>query len=246
MEEEILNLVKNLLKNDHTGHNIEHIINVKKLAFKFSTNEDVDQELISIASLLHDVDDYKLVGEENACKFINAKQIMTKVGLEKDRQDQVIQIISNLGFKNRLKGIKPTCIEGKIVSDADMCEALGSIGIIRSLIYAVSEKGNGVIFDKDIFPNINIKAEEYNSKGTTHNTDNAINHFFEKSLKLPNLLLTDAGKKEGYKRALIIIQFLYEYFRELNLQDWILFLDNYLDNNYLPEQSKILKLNRDI
>lgn len=231
---QIESLVKEQLSFDKSGHDIGHIIRVKNLAILFAQEEsNVDLELIKIASLLHDVDDYKIVGFENSLKFINAKRIMNKVNLDKKMQVKVIEIIKNMGYKNALKGIRPTSTEGIIVSDADMCDAMGVVGIIRTITYAISSKGSGKVFDKNIFPKTNISYQEYNQNGTTHNTDTAINHIFEKMLKIPGLLLTNSGKLEGKKRSIILIQFLKELFREERLDNWQLFLDKYLTDIHL-------------
>jgi hypothetical protein len=37
-----------------------------------------------------------------------------------------------------------------------MLEAMGANGIIRSIMFAMSDKGNGIIFDKNMYPNVNI------------------------------------------------------------------------------------------
>ena len=239
MEDKIIYFVNKILGDDKSGHNMKHILNVKKLALKFCEGKDVNKDVVVIAALLHDVDDYKIVGEENAEDLFNARMILNFVGIDKDTKKDVLSIISSLGYKNRLKGIKPSSMEGMIVSDADMCDAIGSVGIIRAIVYAMSNKGNGVIFDKDVFPNTKIRAYEYNVTGTTHKTDNAINHFFEKLLKIPNLLLTDVGRLEGKKRMVIMIYFLKEYFRENDLENWQKFLNDYLEDNYA------LKLRKD-
>ena len=228
MIEEIKKLVYEILENDNSGHGMDHIIRVYNLSLKFAELEQANQEIVAIASLLHDVDDYKIVGIENANKLNNAKNIMNSVNLDYEKQNKVLDIIQNMGYSKSLKGIRPTTIEGKIVSDADMCDATGATGIIRSIVYAVSSKGNGIIFDKKIFPNINITAKEYNSAGSTHDTDNAINHFFEKLLKLPNLMLTKSGKQEATDRQKIMIDFLTNFFQEENALEWLQFLEKYI------------------
>ncbi len=127
------------------------------------------------------------------------------------------------------------------MSDADMCDAIGAHGIIRSIVYAVSSKGSGVIFDENTYPNVNITQAEYNSNGTTHSTDSAINHFFEKLLKPSNLMLTKSGKHESIERQRIMIDFLKHFFKEENANEWIEFLDKYLEKQFIYK--KIRELN---
>jgi uncharacterized protein len=157
--------------------------------------------------------------------------ILNELNVDNNKQNYIIDIIKSMGYSNYLKGIRPKTLEGQIVSDADMCDAIGSSGIVRSIVYATSSKGNGIIFDRDVYPNVNITNEEYNQKGTTHSTDNAINHFFEKLLKLNNLMMTKSGKKESNKRQKIMIDFLRQYFYEENAKEWLEFLDEFLKSN---------------
>lgn len=59
-----------------------------------------------------------------------------------------------MGYSKCLKGIRPTTIEGMVVSDVDMCDSIGTSGIIRSIVYAVSPLGSGVIFDSNVKLNV--------------------------------------------------------------------------------------------
>lgn len=54
---------------------------------------------------------------------------------------------------------------------------------------------------------------------------------FEKSLRLKDLMLTDSGKKEAIKRHRVMIDFLYHFFEEENVPEWINYLDNYINEN---------------
>ena len=228
MLDDIKNSVFKLLNKDDSGHGCDHVIRVYELAINFAKKEGANVYIVGLASLLHDVDDYKIVGKEQASKLTNAKNIMSKYNVSIDIQKLVLNIIKNMGYSNVLKGIRPQSLEGMIVSDADMCDAIGASGIIRSIMYAVSSKGNGVIFDRNIWPNVNITAEEYNNLGTTYDTDGAINHFFEKLLKLNNLMMTKSGKKEALQRQKIMIAFLRQFFVEEIVPEWGAFLEKYL------------------
>lgn len=67
--------------------------------------------------------------------------------------EAVCSIISHIGYSNLLAGFRPTTIEGAIVSDADMLDAIGVNGIIRTLQYAFmrTQKYGIPIFDKDVW-----------------------------------------------------------------------------------------------
>ena len=112
------------------------------------------------------------------------------------------------------------------MSDANMCDAIGVVGIERALVYACHHGGR--IFDPAVWPNVNLAAHEYNADGNTHDTDGFINHFFEKPLKLKGLMLTLSGRAEAENRQQIMVDFLRHYFREKNVSEWSEFLEEYL------------------
>ncbi len=213
--------VYNLLLNDNSGHDNKHIERVLNLALKFNKKEKANIEIITLITLLHDVDDYKLVGDIKSENLSNAKYLLNKYKIAKNIQTKVLKEISRIGYSKRLKGLKPLTLEGKIVSDADMCDAMGATGIIRSYEYSISK--SIPFFQKDIFPNLNLDIKTYKEKNVS-----CINHYFEKLLKLKNLMLTEEGTREALKREKIMIKFLKNYFEENYADDWIQYLDNYL------------------
>lgn len=225
MVQEVRNQVFELLSSDNSGHNMDHIDRVLRLSLKFAEQEHANTEVVSLIALLHDVDDYKLFGKENAENLTNAKKIMSNCMIDLETQNLVLSSLKCIGYSKLLKGFRPETLEGKIVSDADMCDALGANGIIR--VYTYSMKNKRPFFDKSIFPIENITAVTYTSKCA----DTSVCHLFEKILKLKNLMLTDSGKKEAEARHQIIVDFLYHLFDEENAPEWTEYLNNYLKLN---------------
>lgn len=225
MIQEVKRQVFELLNNDNSGHNMDHIDRVLSLSLKFAEQECADKEVVSLIALLHDVDDYKLFGIENAENLTNARRIMNNCNIDLETQNLVLSSLKCIGYSKLLKGFRPETLEGKIVSDADMCDALGANGIIR--VYTYSMKNKKPFFDKNIFPIENMTADKYTSKCA----DSSVCHLFEKILKLKNLMLTVSGKKEAKSRHQIIVDFLYHLFDEENAPEWTEYLDNYLKLN---------------
>lgn len=221
MVEEVVKHVYELLGTDNSGHGMEHINRVLRLSLKFAEKEGGDKVVVSLIALLHDVDDYKLFGIYSAENLINAKKIMMKCKVDKNIQEQVCSALNNIGYSKRLIGCFPTTIEGKIVSDADMYDALGANGILREHTYCL--KHGKPFFDKDIFPSENMEVESHSSKCA----DSSVCHMFDKILKLKDLMLTESGKEEAQSRYQIIVDFLYHLFDEENVPEWIDYLDEY-------------------
>lgn len=216
--------VKELMAGDNTGHSFDHVERVYHTAIDLCNQEDANMEVVALAALLHDADDYKLFGQECADNLTNAKRIMNECNVTDDVQTQVCQVIANMGYNKALKGIRPQTIEGKIVSDADMLDAIGANGIVRCMAFALA-RCETTVFDAEVWPNPDMSAEEY--KKPNRKSDNFINHFFEKLLKLKNMMMTEAGKKEALKRHKIMFDFLEAFFRENNLPQWQAYLYDY-------------------
>lgn len=222
MIEKVRSEVYKLLCSDDTGHGMDHIERVLKLSLEIASKENANKDVVSLIALLHDVDDYKLVGKDNAIKLSNAKMIMDTAGVSESVQIEVIEAIKTIGYSKRLKGIKPLSLEAKNVSDADMLDALGVNGIIRA--YTYSFKNGEVFFDRNAFPKYEVSVEDY----TTIGSKSTVNHIFEKILKLKDLMMTKAGKEKALSRHQIVVDFLYHLFDEEDALEWKNYLDQYL------------------
>ena len=217
--------VKELLGNDKSGHGMDHVDRVLKLAMTFCEAEKVDKEIVTLATLLHDVDDYKIFGEEHAKKLLNANAILDKHDVANETKSRVLSIIRSMGYSKYIEGTRPDTPEGMIVSDADMCDAIGAVGILRTHAYALS-KGN-VFFDKGVRPEIElVDVTEYKTARKSH----SVQHFFDKLLRIPSVLMTDSGRREGERRKMIMVNFLRELFREEESKEWQKYLGA-LENN---------------
>ena len=218
MIEKVKKQVYELLNKDNSGHGNDHIDRVLELSLKFAQKETANKDVVALIALLHDVDDYKLFGEENAENLTNAKSIMNKANVPNDIQNQVLSSLKCIGYSKLLIGFRPTNIEGKIVSDADMCDALGVNGVLR--VYKYSMKNGKPFFDKNVFPIEDMTADKYTRKCA----DSSVCHIFEKILKLKDLMMTESGKKEAQERHQIIVDILYHLFEEENTPEWTEYL----------------------
>lgn len=63
------------------------------------------------------------------------------MGTDSHIKDQILEIISTMGYNKYLEGTRPLTLEGQIVSDADMCDAIGAMGILRTHAYNLSKGG---------------------------------------------------------------------------------------------------------
>lgn len=205
--------VSELLSKDSSGHDDKHVFRVYHTAMDFCSEiPEANRDLVAAAALLHDCDDYKLFGEESARLLTNTRRILAGSGFDNAFADKCIEIVETIGYSKRLNEVMPECIEGKIISDADMVDATGSIGIIRCIEYgAYRSKGGEPFFDPNCLP-IKMDAEKYKQikYGPT------VNHFFDKLLHLRDMALTEPGRRYLSKRHETLVNFLRNYFNEVD------------------------------
>lgn len=131
------NYIEDLFKNDFGGHDVEHSKRVYQNALLIAKCEpECDMFIVSLAALLHDVDDHKMFHTENNA---NARAFLESVQLDQNQIDRICELMNGISFsKNR--GVRPETLEGKIVQDADRLDAIGAIGIARTFAFGGERK----------------------------------------------------------------------------------------------------------
>lgn len=208
--EYIKKAVYELLATNSNGHDYAHIMRVYNSAMKFCDEiPDANRTLVAAAALLHDCDDYKLFGNESEQNLTNTRRILSESGADSDFREKCINIVKTIGYSKRINQIKPYGIEGEIVSDADMCDACGAIGILRCIEYRAGT--NQPFFDPTQIPT-EIDLDTYKNK----KPGPAINHIFDKILRLRDMCTTAPGRKYAQTKHKMIVDFLKLYFDEVN------------------------------
>ena len=214
------NFAKKYHGKDNTGHDFAHIMRVyENVCLLLKEVKKVDAFVVKMAAILHDVDDRKLnFGEKQVGKFLQ------KIKVPEEKSKQILETIYAIDFGTTGSSPNFDTLEKAVLFDADKLDAIGSIGICRTIMYGNSKSMK--LFDADIFPKKNLTKEEYRKLNRKDYT--TINHFFDKLLKLSAIMQTKSGKKEAAKRQKIMVQFLTEFFREQGQARWIAFLNGFL------------------
>lgn len=202
--------VRNTLGDDTTGHDWHHIERVRRNALYIAKKEQKgDSFLIEMAALLHDIPDAKLnpsreAGERKLSDFLEQLEI------SEEASSSIKAIIDSVSFKGG-HNIRVLSAEAQIVQDADRLDAIGAVGIARAFAYG-GKKGQ-LIYDPSLVIRKEMSEEEYRNGRSS-----SINHFYEKLLKLRDLLNTDAAMEMAEERHEFIEQFLHQFFKEWNGQ----------------------------
>lgn len=199
--------VKETLSGAEAGHDWFHIERVFRNAKHLNETEKGDELVVALAALLHDIADSKFnngdeeIGPRIAGEFLNSLELDPAIVIH------VQQIIKNLSYKASLGAINFQSRELDIVQDADRLDAIGAIGIARAFTYGGYK--NRVLYDPEIAPNLHMSKEEYKNSSTP-----TLNHFYEKLLKLKDLMKTESGKKIAAERHDFMLLYLDHFYKE--------------------------------
>ena len=202
----IIAFVKDELSFDHSGHNFSHIERVVKNAEMLIKHEGGNRKIIITACYLHDIIDTKLFTdiEKQKEKIIN---VLVESSYLPTEIEEILEIIDAVSFsKGNINDVDNLNLE--IVRDADRLDALGAIGIIRTIEYGASKKRE--FYTEE---NLNRSLDEVKFNKSTETT---LSHFYDKLLKLKDYMHTYTAKKIANERSKFIEEFLSEFYKEIS------------------------------
>jgi len=187
LEKDIISIVKDFVYNNSEKddiHGFPHVIRVYDLCLKIGKKLSANLLVLKLAALFHDI------GRLNEPRSFNKKnhaEISAKIALNfllsknfdisNEDIENIIHSIKAHSFSNK---IIPKTLEAKILSDADKLDALGAIGLYRTIGFTVKNHGG---------------------------IGQVIKHMEEKILVLKDQLLLDVSKRIAKERQKIILDF---------------------------------------
>lgn len=192
-------------EGDASGHDWPHIERVVRMARQIGAAEGADLFVCELAALLHDVADRKLNPSKEAGQA-KVEQWLEREPIEASVRYHVLDIISKISYSAG-PDVPMRTVEGRVVRDADRLDAIGAIAIARTFAYA-GWRGQP-IHDPQSPPRTDMTSELYRGEHTT-----AINHFYEKLLKLKSLLHTDVARAIAEERHRFMESYLERFYME--------------------------------
>jgi uncharacterized protein len=194
--EKIEDFVRSNIKSHDGGHDWWHINRVRDLSLHICSVEGKGDLLtVEISSLLHDIGDKKFREHGAGDHIMLIRGLLENLQLEKTIIDEVIFINENISFS---KGVRPEAVSAEFmaVQDADRIDAIGAIGIARAFNYGGFK--NNIIYDPD---------------GIQPST---VAHFYDKLLRLTDLINTETGRQIAQERHKYLESFLVQFYKEWN------------------------------
>jgi len=204
----LISQLKPIFENDSSGHDWFHIERVWKLAKQIAVKENANVFIVELGALLHDIADHKFVENFETESIQRTTEILSKFNeISHQEIEAVIHIVLNCSYKGGVEANKINSIEGEIVQDADRLDAIGAIGVART--FAFGGKFGSLLYDPHIKPMTHKDLDSYHK-----NRSNTINHFYEKLLKLKELIHTSAAKEIAKERHEFMELILKQFYKE--------------------------------
>lgn len=187
------------------GHDIEHIKRVVKSAKQFAHKEQADLWVVLPAAWLHDCvqvrKDSPLRSQASRMAADEAGSLLSQWQYPEVHHAAIHHAICAHSFS---ANIPCQTLEAKVVQDADRMDALGAIGVARTLLVG-AQFGNPLTFHEDPFC-YHRQADDQAA---------IIDHFYTKLLTLKDSFQTAAGQREAAQRHQFMLDFLHQLEQEM-------------------------------
>jgi uncharacterized protein len=190
---------------EDAAHNPMHIRRVVTNARRLADAEGADWQVVMPAAWLHDcVIIPKTSPDRSRASQLAAKQAVAwLIELEwpHGRLEEIAHAIEAHSFTAK---ITPNTIEAKVLQDADRLDALGAVGLARTLMLGAE-----------------MKREFYHPADPfchSRNPDDAVytlDHLYCKLLTLEGTMQTESGRNEARQRTVFLREFLAQLEREI-------------------------------
>ncbi|TFG29393.1 HD domain-containing protein [Candidatus Thorarchaeota archaeon] len=180
-ESKIIDFVEKKLSVSNKGaHTFDHTKRVYALSMQIGESLPISKRILQAAALLHDVG-RPTESETGVSHSILSGEMSKPLLLELEyTATEIEQIIDAIRTHRFSEGIEPNSLEGKILSDADKIDAIGAVGVYRSIAQSET-KGKGMV--------------------------GFLQHADEKLLRLKDLMYTDKGKQLATERHQVLQRF---------------------------------------
>lgn len=192
--------IKEIYASYGAGHDFDHIERVVENAITINEVEKEDQKLVIIMAYLHDIFDEKFYKGNNMDE--DFFRLVEPLNLE--HKELLLSDLKQFGFKGGFTQPKLSKI-GQIVSDADRLDSIGAIGIARAMMYGQQ------LYDRDLEYSAVQSLEEYRQPRPI------LFHFYDKLLKIKDLMFTGTGKQLAQDRHDFMITYLNQLQKEIKI-----------------------------
>ncbi len=190
--------------DDDPGHDLAHAERVAMWTVRLGGREVSPRSAVA-AALLHDVvnlpKDSPHRREASVLSAGRAHELLPHHGFDPVAIDEICDAIRDHSYS---RGAVPGSALGKALQDADRLEALGALGVLRTV--SCGTRMGARYFHAD---------DPWAASRALDDRAYTVDHFFEKLLRLTETMQTEAGRAEAARRTAFLRAFLDQLAQEL-------------------------------
>ncbi len=204
--------IASMFSKDASGHSIDHLKRTLSYALQLQEIEGGDRVVVGVAAFIHDI--HRILGSEVG-RFVSPKESLPVVEkllegtkLTQEQKQHILYAVEHheeYNFGNEKVSVSD--IESKILQDADNLDAIGAIGIIRTIKYGQAHK----VIEYD--PNVPFYQNDFSESKEDVST---IHHIHNKLLRLGENMNTETARKFAKVKTDLMKNFLDMYVEEYN------------------------------
>jgi uncharacterized protein len=190
---ELVKIVEPNYNNGDPGHDFAHICRVVELVKKLGRDEGANLEVLIAAAYLHDIvnlpKDHTKRSQASELAATRSRKILQDIGYDEELIEKNCVVVLEHSYA---LGKKPSSIESSILQDADRLDALGAIGIMRTVSCGCRLGASYYDIDEPIADSRNLDDKRF-----------TLDHFYVKLFKLPELMNTDSAKRIEFMKIFV-------------------------------------------
>ncbi|APR82575.1 metal-dependent phosphohydrolase [Minicystis rosea] len=194
----LVEVIRPRYDNGDPGHDFAHVERVMKSCTRIAESVGADLSIVLPAALLHDVINVPKNHPDRAAASAKAaeeaRDILRDAGYAPAEIERIAVVITEHSYS---LGKAPSCLESAVLQDADRLDALGAVGIMRTVTCGC--KMGARYYDA---------AEPFAKTRPLDDERNTLDHFYVKLLKLADTMNTEIARREAARRTELMHAFL--------------------------------------
>lgn len=195
---------------DASGHNIDHLERTMHNALYLQSREGGDRIVVGVSAFIHDV--HRIMGFEQQ-RFVSPKESLPVVeeflkdlDISQNQKNKILNAVEHHEeYAFGENGVSVTDIESLILQDADNLDAIGAVGLVRTIKYSIAHN------IPDYEPNVPLYQNTYDESKEDPST---IHHINNKLIRLGKNMNTKTAKELANKKTKLMKEFMNMFIQE--------------------------------
>lgn len=214
-------IAEDALKDADLANNYFHTQLAIRTAEYLCEKEGADFDVIKASLLIHHIAPRRAknsgISDYRTESLQKGKEILSRLEFPQEMILKILNCVESTYFGKELIADN---INAKVAHDANKLVTMGALAIARSFTFGgyfkrpIYDPEKSLIKSKDdVELKINVKYDPYAIEPDT------ISHFKTKLLQIKDKMLTNTGKELAKNRHTFMVEFLYQFFDEININN---------------------------